>query len=130
MEKGKSGRFSCRFVKALIVVLVKLAKCRFFVRITSGGKHHAVIELNWIVAASMVYGPARGLQILAARHLDETLATYHLFHATRADFLRRSGCLPQAREAYQQALNLCQNASEQAFLRRRIREVSIMLQEE
>lgn len=89
-----------------------------------------VIELNWIVAASMVYGPGRGLQILTARHLDETLATYHLFHATRADFLRRSGRLPQAREAYQQALNLCQNAAEQAFLRRRIGEIGTMLQKE
>jgi RNA polymerase sigma-70 factor, ECF subfamily len=56
--------------------------------------------------------------------------SYHLFHAARANFLRRSGRLPQAREAYQQALNLCQNAAEQALLRKRIGEVGIMLQEE
>lgn len=83
-----------------------------------------VVELNWIVAVSMVEGPERGLVLLKEYHLDEVLSTYYLFHATRADFLRRSGSLQDARSAYNQALELCQNAAEQSFLKRRLCEVS------
>lgn len=82
-----------------------------------------VIELNWVVAVSMVYGPERGLHLLAASHLDEKLASYHLFHATRADFLRRANQLSEAHLAYQQALDLCQNMAEQWFLRQRLQEI-------
>ena len=83
-----------------------------------------VIELNWIVAISMIEGPERGLSLLDEHRLNDALASYHLFHATRADFLRRSGSLLDAQEAYRQALELCQNEAEQAFLRRRLCEVS------
>jgi RNA polymerase sigma-70 factor (ECF subfamily) len=83
-----------------------------------------VIELNWIVAISMIEGPERGLSLLSDHRLDDALASYHLFHATRADFLRRSGSLLDAQEAYRQALELCQNETEQAFLRRRLCEIS------
>lgn len=82
-----------------------------------------VIELNRVVAISMIAGPACGLRLLAELHLDEELAGYHLFHATRADFLRRAGRLQDAHEAYQLALSLCQNAPEQVFLQRRLLEV-------
>ncbi|HEX7735907.1 MAG TPA: RNA polymerase sigma factor [Ktedonobacteraceae bacterium] len=83
-----------------------------------------VIELNWVVAISMIEGPERGLALLSEHRLDDALDTYYLFHATRADFLRRSGSLLDAQAAYRQALDLCQNATEQAFLRRRLCEVS------
>jgi RNA polymerase sigma-70 factor (ECF subfamily) len=83
-----------------------------------------VIELNWIVAISMVAGPERGLLLLEEHRLEDSLSNYYLFHATRADFLRRSGNLKEAQNAYAQALDLCQNAAEQAFLTHRIREVS------
>lgn len=83
-----------------------------------------VIELNWIVAISMVAGPERGLLLLEEHHLADILTNYYLFHSTRADFLRRCGRSKEAREAYAQALELCQNAAEQAFLTRRLREVS------
>lgn len=82
-----------------------------------------VIELNRVVAISMVEGPERGLQLLKDHRLDKTLSTYYLFHATRADFLRRTGSLQDARAAYQQALEFCQNAAEQAFLQLRLVEV-------
>ncbi len=86
-----------------------------------------VIELNRIVAIAMSEGPVCGLQLLARAHLAEPLAGYYLYHATRADFLRRSGSLHQAREAYQAALNLCQNATEETFLSRRLAEVAAQL---
>ena len=84
-----------------------------------------VIELNRVVAVSMVEGPERGLQLLEARKLDEVLSNYYLFHATRADFLRRSGSLQRASDAYKHALELCQNAAEQAFLTRRLDEIGL-----
>ncbi len=83
-----------------------------------------VIELNWVVAVSMIEGPERGLSLLDEHHLDEALSSYYLFYATRADFFRRSGSLLNAQTAYRQALDLCQNETEQAFLRRRLCEVS------
>jgi RNA polymerase sigma-70 factor (ECF subfamily) len=83
-----------------------------------------VIELNWVVAVSMIEGPERGLTLLSERGLADALAGYYLFHATRADFFRRTGCLVDAQTCYRQALELCQNATEQAFLRRRLSEVS------
>lgn len=83
-----------------------------------------VIELNWIVAVAMTAGPARGLALLEERHLEEALSGYYLFYSTRADFLRRSGNLRAAHDAYTRALQLCQHAAEQAFLTRRLQEVS------
>ncbi|HEY0753304.1 MAG TPA: RNA polymerase sigma factor [Ktedonobacteraceae bacterium] len=83
-----------------------------------------VIELNWVVAVSMSEGPQRGLAMLTEHQLEDSLAGYYLFHATRADFLRRSGYLSDAQVAYRQALELCQNTTEQAFLRNRLSEVS------
>lgn len=82
-----------------------------------------VVELNWVVAVSMVEGPERGLALLAEHSLGKSLSNYYLFHATRADFLRRTGSLVDAQDAYRQALELCQNRPEQAFLRRRLSEV-------
>ena len=82
-----------------------------------------VIELNRVVAISMIEGPTRGLQLLKEHRLDETLSTYHLFHSARADFLRRTGSLRDARAAYEQALELCQNGAEQVFLQRRLSEL-------
>lgn len=82
-----------------------------------------VIELNWVVAVSMIEGPECGLHLLTEHHLDHTLNSYYLFHATRADFLRRSGSLQDAYTAYRHALELCQNEVERAFLQRRLGEV-------
>jgi len=83
-----------------------------------------VIELNWIVAVSMTAGPQRGLLLLEERQLEDALSGYYLFYSTRADFLRRSGNLQAAREAYIRALELCQHTAEQAFLTRRLHEMS------
>ena len=47
-----------------------------------------------------------------------TSTAYHLFHAIRADLLRRLGRTAEAARAYDAALARTRNASEQAFLRR------------
>jgi RNA polymerase sigma-70 factor, ECF subfamily len=82
-----------------------------------------IIELNWAVAVAMREGFARGLSLLDKLEGDETLQNYYLFHAARADFLRRTGWLDEAQAAYQRALELCGNSVEGAFLRRRLKEI-------
>ena len=79
-----------------------------------------VVALNRAVAVAEVDGPAPALAALD--QLD--LAGYHLFHATRADLLRRVGRDDEAAAAYDEALALVTNAAERRFLeerRRRIR---------
>jgi predicted RNA polymerase sigma factor len=50
---------------------------------------------------------------------ETDLSTYHLFHAIRADLLRRLGRGAEAATAYERAIELTENAAEREFLRRR-----------
>jgi RNA polymerase sigma-70 factor (ECF subfamily) len=79
-----------------------------------------VVALNRAVALAEVAGPAPALA--AVDGLD--LKRYHLFHATRADLLRRLGRHAEAADAYDEALALTGNTAERAFLQRRRREVA------
>ena len=83
-----------------------------------------VIELNRVVAVAMADGPLAGLALLDRPEMQQALSDYHLFHAARADLLRRAGRLTEASSAYRQALSLCQNERERAYLHRRLAEVS------
>jgi RNA polymerase sigma-70 factor (ECF subfamily) len=47
---------------------------------------------------------------------DEVLAHYHLFHAARADLLRRAQRPLEAAAAYRRALALCTNEVERRYL--------------
>ncbi len=82
----------------------------------------AVVALNRAAAISKASGPAAGLEALNT--LGEThgneLGQYRYFHAARADMLRQLHRWPQAEAAYQVALDLTGNASEQEFLSARI----------
>lgn len=82
-----------------------------------------VIELNRAVAVSMCDGPAAALAIVDGLLQEERMARYHLTHAAKADFLRQLGRTDEARQSYQTALSLCQQAPEQAFLRKRLAEL-------
>lgn len=82
-----------------------------------------VIELNRAVAVSMCDGPAAALAIVDGLLVEERLARYHLTHAARADFLRQLERVDEARQSYEMALSLCQQAPEQAFLRKRLAEL-------
>lgn len=82
-----------------------------------------VIELNRAVAIAMADGPLRGLAMLDRPEMERSLGSYHLFHASRADLLRRMGRRQEASIAYQRALHLCQNEKEQNFLKGRLAEV-------
>ncbi|MGZ8650729.1 MAG: RNA polymerase sigma factor [Actinomycetota bacterium] len=80
-----------------------------------------VVSLNRAVAAAMADGPDVGLAL--ADELADELDGYHLFHAARADLLRRLDRREEAAAAYGRALELTTNPLERAFLERRIREV-------
>jgi RNA polymerase sigma-70 factor, ECF subfamily len=74
-----------------------------------------IVALNRAVALAEVRGPAAGLAAvdeLQASGLD----SYYLFHATRADLLRRLGRCEEAAAAYAAARSLTANPVEQAFL--------------
>jgi RNA polymerase sigma-70 factor, ECF subfamily len=81
-----------------------------------------VIELNRAVAIAMADGPLRGLAVLDRPEMKKALGSYHLFHSSRADLLRRIGRMQEASLAYRQALSLCQNEKEQLFLQGRLEE--------
>ncbi|MBI1280475.1 MAG: sigma-70 family RNA polymerase sigma factor [Anaerolineaceae bacterium] len=80
----------------------------------------AVIELNRAVAVAMANGPGAGMAILDDLEREGSLDGYYLFHAARADLLRRMGWLQEAHDAYTEALMLCHNTVEQSYLQRRI----------
>jgi RNA polymerase sigma-70 factor, ECF subfamily len=79
-----------------------------------------VAALNRAVALAEVEGPGTALIALA----DLGLESYYLYHAIRADLLRRLGRKADAALAYEAAIALTANAAEQAFLRRRRRELA------
>ena len=73
-----------------------------------------VVALNRAVAVAEVEGPDAALRLVDA--LD--LGGYHLFHAIRADLLRRLGRASEAAQAYEAAIACTDNAAERAFLER------------
>jgi RNA polymerase sigma-70 factor (ECF subfamily) len=76
-----------------------------------------VVDLNRAVAVAMAEGPERGLELVQA---IDGLDDYYLFHATRADLLRRLG--EPADEAYRRGRDLAPSEVERDFLRRRLLE--------
>jgi RNA polymerase sigma-70 factor (ECF subfamily) len=83
-----------------------------------------VVELNRAVAVAMADGPARGLALMDGLVARGVLDDYPYLHAARADMLRRLGRWADAVVAYRRALELSANASERAFLARRLLEVT------
>jgi len=79
-----------------------------------------VVQLNHAVAVGMAHGPRAGLKLLDQLQLVEALGQYHWFHAARADLMRRADLTLAAKAAYAQALALCQNRAERAYLSRRL----------
>jgi RNA polymerase sigma-70 factor, ECF subfamily len=82
-----------------------------------------VIALNHAAAIAMAEGPERGLTLIDQLGATGDLGEYHLFHAARADLLRRLNRPTQAAEAYTRALDLARNPVEQQYLRRRLSEL-------
>jgi RNA polymerase sigma-70 factor, ECF subfamily len=76
-----------------------------------------IVALNRAVAVAEVEGPEAGLSLVDGLDLDG----YYLFHAIRADLLRRVGRNAEAALAYEAAIARTENATERDFLERRRR---------
>jgi RNA polymerase sigma-70 factor (ECF subfamily) len=83
-----------------------------------------VVKLNHAVAVAMGEGLSRGLAMIDELGALGELDGYYLFHAARADILRRLGRDNEAAEAYRRAVALTTNQVEQNYLNRRLREVT------
>jgi RNA polymerase sigma-70 factor, ECF subfamily len=80
-----------------------------------------VVRLNRAVAVALAGRIEDGLaQVEQLRELEG----YHLFHAARADLLRRLDRRPEAAAAYRAALELTANEAERGYLERRLHEVA------
>jgi RNA polymerase sigma-70 factor (ECF subfamily) len=75
-----------------------------------------VVALNRAVAVAEAEGPEAALAIVDGLDLDR----YYLFHAIRADLLRRLDRPAEAADAYESALTLTQNQAERAYMTARL----------
>jgi RNA polymerase sigma-70 factor (ECF subfamily) len=73
-----------------------------------------IVALNRAVAIAELDGAEVALAIVDP--LEDVLAGYHSYHATRADLLRRVGANQRSREAYDRAIALAGNKAEIAYL--------------
>ena len=76
-----------------------------------------IVALNRAIAIAEVDGPQ--VALAAVDRLEDELAGYHAYHATRADLLRRLGRGQASRAAYDKAIELAGNTAETAALTRR-----------
>ena len=74
-----------------------------------------VVALNRAVAVAEVDGPEVALALVEPLRQE----SYHAWHATRADLLRRLDRADEARAAYDRAIDLAGNDAEREFLRTR-----------
>ncbi len=82
-----------------------------------------IVALNHAVAMAMSEGPELGLRLIDEGALAKRLNHYYLFHAARADLLRRLNRLEESAAAYSRALSLTSNQVEQQYIRKRIHEI-------
>ena len=75
-----------------------------------------VVELNRAVAISMVDGPAKALQLVDSLAARGSFNDYHLLHVVRAALLRRLERRAEAKQAYEQALEVARTEPERRFL--------------
>jgi len=83
-----------------------------------------IVALNRAVAVAMADGPKPALSLIDSLGFRGELEEYHLFHAARADLLRRTASMDEAAKSYRRALELVTNESERRFLERRLKEVT------
>jgi RNA polymerase sigma-70 factor (ECF subfamily) len=76
-----------------------------------------VVALNRAVAIGELDGPQ--VALAEVDRLEDGLSSYHAYHATRAELLRRLGRTQQSRDAYDKAIELAGNTAETAYLTRR-----------
>ena len=129
LRKGNAGSYQLQAAIAAVHAEAKSARetdwtqiaalYRTLMRINSS----PIIALNHAAAVAMSEGAEEGLRLIDAAAGSGKLDNYYLYHAARADLLRRLGREDSAREAYSRALELTSNQVEQQYIRRRIAEL-------
>ena len=84
-----------------------------------------IVALNYAAAVAMAEGFEQGLNLIEAAGANGALQNYYLFHASRADLLRRLSRFDEATAAYETALSLTTNSVEQNYIRRRLAEMRL-----
>ena len=82
-----------------------------------------VVALNRAAALGFARGPEAGLAALEPLSAEPQLAGYGYLPAARAAFLAELGRVAEARQAYQEAILLTENAVEREFLAGRLAEL-------
>jgi RNA polymerase sigma-70 factor (ECF subfamily) len=85
-----------------------------------------VIALNHAVAVAMSTGIEDGLKRIDDLGHTGALDQYYLFHAARADLLRRLNRYAEAAAAYERAASLATNGIELDFLKRRLNQMEAL----
>jgi RNA polymerase sigma factor (sigma-70 family) len=75
-----------------------------------------IVALNRAIAAAMVYGPTRGLELLDALNVDARLADHHRLYAVRAHLLELAGDIDGAVNHYRAAASKTGNLPERNYL--------------
>jgi RNA polymerase sigma-70 factor (ECF subfamily) len=83
-----------------------------------------IVALNHAVAVAMSDGLENGLARIEQVGASGQLEQYHLFHAARADILRRLGRKTESAAAYAAALRLASNQVEKNYLQERLKQVT------
>lgn len=75
-----------------------------------------MVSLNHAIAAAMVHGPAKGLELLDALKADMRVADHHRFHAVRAHLLEMAGDRDGAVQHYRTAAAKAGSLPERNYL--------------
>jgi RNA polymerase sigma-70 factor, ECF subfamily len=123
LRRGSVGRYQLQAAIAAVHAEAETAEDTDWRQIASLYSEPAwldpspVVLLNRAVAIGIGEDLGRGLGLIDAL---SGLDNYHLYHAARADLLRRLGFRGEAAEAYRRALTLTANGIERAYLERRL----------
>ncbi len=86
-----------------------------------------IVALNHAAAVAMSEELETGLALMEEVAASGRLDSYYVFHAARADLLRRLNRSEEAQAAYTRALTLTTNQVEQKHIHRRLKELSTKL---
>ena len=75
-----------------------------------------IVALNHAIAAAMVHGPAKGLELLDGLTADARVANHHRFHAVRAHLLEMAGDREAAVQHYRLAAGKTGSLPERNYL--------------
>ena len=132
LRRAKAGTYQLQAAIAAVHAEAKTASETDWTQITALYRtlmrinSSPIIALNYAAAVAMSEGPREGLRLIDAAGGSGKLDNYYLFHAARADLLRRLKQPAEAKDAYSRALELTNNQVEQQYMRRRIAELTDM----